>query len=265
MSATRAEAPLELAPMQVPADYYRHLFEVEQAHPWHRGMREIAAALLGDRLRAPGARLLDAGCGTGGFLHWAVAAGAPARVCGVDISPEAVELCASRVPEAELHVAPLRELPFEDAAFDLAVTNDVLQHVPEREIADSMDELRRVLRPGGTLLVRTNGGRRASRERPDWRLYDSRLLVGIISAGGFRCERVTYVNAAGSLLAALRGRGPKAPGAGRHGIPDLPGPAAAWISSALLGAEAAYLRRARRRSPSIPYGHTLVAVATRIP
>lgn len=47
-------SPTAAAPMVVPDDYYVRIHEVEQSHPWHRGMRAISAALLGDRLRRGG-------------------------------------------------------------------------------------------------------------------------------------------------------------------------------------------------------------------
>jgi ubiquinone/menaquinone biosynthesis C-methylase UbiE len=61
------------------------------------------------------------------------------------------------VPEAELRVSALRALPFPDASFDLVVTNDVLQHVPEADVGASLAELRRVLDPQGVLFIHTNG------------------------------------------------------------------------------------------------------------
>ena len=64
----RMASALELAP-GIPKDYYRRIFEDEERHWWYRGMLSITAALLGERLTRPGQRLLDAGCGTGGFLE----------------------------------------------------------------------------------------------------------------------------------------------------------------------------------------------------
>ncbi len=178
----------------VPADYYARLRAVEERHWWHTGMLEITGSLLRDRLAHGHLSLLDAGCGTGGFLAWASRTGAFDRLCGVDLSPEAVELARAAVPGAELHVAPVDAIPFGDASFDLVALNDVLQHVDERAVAASLGELRRVLKEGGALVVRTNGGRRARREREDWRLYDERLLREQLEVAGFRVERLTHAN-----------------------------------------------------------------------
>ena len=242
----------------VPADYYRRLHDVDASHWWQRGMREIEAALLGDRLRMAGQSLLDAGCGTGAFLAWAAELGIFDRLSGTDISREAIEIARDVCPHADLHVAPLDRLPFEDRSFDLAVLEDVIQHVDEAEVAPGLEELRRVLRAEGTLLVRTNGARHARRERPDWRAYDPASLAATLQAGGFRVLRLTYANTVLSLLAAARGRGPHAPTSERHGIPAADGELTTAVGSRLLSLEARYLGAPGRK---LPYGHTLLAVA----
>ena len=244
----------------IPADYYDRIFEHEERHWWYRGMRELSAALLGDRLHRPGARVLDAGCGTGGFLRWLLDRGSFAAAAGVDIGSAAIELARVRVPEADLRVAPLRELPFAEASFDLVVTNDVLQHVPEGDVAASLRELRRVLVPDGTLLLRTNGARRLRRERADWRAYDRRTVVAELERAGFACERVTYVNCVLSTYAALRGRVPHAPTESVDGIPTRePGRLTSAVAGAVLRSEARWLARPGR---TLPYGHTLLALAS---
>jgi SAM-dependent methyltransferase len=241
----------------VPADYYERLAEIDSRHWWPRGMIEIEAALLAPFLSAGGARLLDAGCGTGAFLAWAAASGRFAELSGVDLSPEALDVCRTRTPGAELAVAPLSSLPFDDGVFDVVVSNDVLQHVEEAEVVASLAELGRVLREGGVLVVRTNGGRRGRRERSDWRLYDERGLRGELERAGFRVLRSTFVNLLFSAAAALRGREPRPPTARTCGIPSVPGTVASALGRAALGIEARYIGRGGR----VPWGHTLMAVA----
>jgi SAM-dependent methyltransferase len=242
----------------LPDDYYRSLFAVEEQHWWHRGMREITRALLGERLARPNVRLLDAGCGTGGFLRWASEVASPARLAGVDLSAEAVALAGARVPAADLQVATVAALPFADGAFDVVFLNDVLQHVHEDELATSVRELGRVLAAGGALLVRTNGARHGRRSAADWRLYDAQALSSVLAEGGLRCERLTYANALGSLWAATRGHGPKPPSGSSHGIPAASPGLAGAVMYRSLALEARFLRRHGRR---LPYGHTLLAVA----
>jgi SAM-dependent methyltransferase len=215
-------------------------------------MREIEATLLRGRLHGS---VLDAGCGTGGFLTWAAARGTFSRLAGVDISAEAIELAREVVPSAELRVAPLDRLPFGDGEFDLAVSHDVLQHVPEAVLDAGLRELRRVLRPGGALLVRTNGDRRARRERDDWRAYDAATLAADLRRAGFAVRRVTYANA---LLSLAEPR-PAAPTGERCGIPRRASGPRAAVGSALLRTEALLVGRGGH----LPFGHTLFALAER--
>lgn len=242
---------------EFPPDYHHRIHEVEENHGWHRGMREISSALIEDQLRR-GGRLLDVGCGTGGFLRWALERGAFEQAAGVDISAEAIELAKTRVPEAKLRVAPIWDLPFETASVDLIVLNDVLQHVPDTEVAKSLGEVRRLLRDDGELLVRTNGARRA-RSEGDWRVYDRATLRSSLGGAGFHCQRLTYANLAGSLLATARGSAPRSPSRDRHGIPSLGSQRANALIYGALHAEAGYLRRFPF---GLPYGHTLFAIAT---
>ena len=249
----------QLAP-GVPADYYARIREAEDEHWWFRGTREISKALLGDRLHA-GGTVLDAGCGTGGYLRWLLDAGSFSHAAGVDVAAAAIELARERVPEADLRVASLVELPFESESFDLVVTNDVLQHVDESELETSFSEIRRVLRPGGALLARTNGSRSLRRERSDWRAYDRRTLRNQLEKAGFVVERITYANCIPSLWGRARGRELHAPTEESHGIPTASEPwLRATVGRGLLQGEAWAMRLP---GATLPYGHTLFALTHR--
>jgi SAM-dependent methyltransferase len=243
----------------VPSDYYRRLHAIERDHWWRVGMQQIAASLLGLRLRGTNLALLDAGCGTGGYLAWMAETDAFERLVGVDLSPEAIQLAAAAVPGADLRVMGLTSLPFGNAEFDIVTLNDVLQHVHEDAVEASLHELRRVAKPSGALLVRTNGGGNARRERPDWRLYDAQALTVELERSGFHVERVTYANALLSLVGSARGRAPAAPTATSCGIPGSTGMFSDRVGRTMLNLEAWYLRHPQRR---LRYGHTLFALAT---
>src|SRR4051812_43170426 len=87
----------------------------DEEHWWYRGRRRVLRAEL-DRLPLePGARLLDAGCGSGRTLDELARYG---RVSGVDLSPDAVE-AARRRGHDDVRVARVEELPFADATFDV--------------------------------------------------------------------------------------------------------------------------------------------------
>lgn len=96
----------------------------------------------------PKGRVLELGCGNGKTLSALVKAGC--KVTAIDSSPNAVELCKGL--GADVRVADACALPFKDGMFDAVVAFHVLEHVDDRERAAA--EARRVLKPGGTLLVR---------------------------------------------------------------------------------------------------------------
>jgi len=98
---------------------------------------------------APPGRALDAACGTG--RHAAFLATRGHRVTGVDTSPAMLARARARVPEAALAVGSLAALPIPTASVDLAVCALALMHLPE--IGPAIAELRRVLRPGGRLIL----------------------------------------------------------------------------------------------------------------
>jgi SAM-dependent methyltransferase len=119
----------------------------DERHWWYRGRRRVLRAQL-DRLPlAPGARLLDAGCGSGRTLDELARYG---RASGIDLSPEAVA-AAQRRGHRDVRVGRVEELPYPDATFDVVTCLDVIEHTPDDRA--SLAELRRVARPGGLLLV----------------------------------------------------------------------------------------------------------------
>jgi SAM-dependent methyltransferase len=240
---------------------YHDLLVAEESHWWHRGMLLLSAALLGERLRRRGQRILDAGCGTGAFLQWALGTGAFAEAAGIDAAPRAIALARRRLPGVRLRVAVLPEVPLPDSHFHVIACNDVLQHLPEGDVRPTLHELRRVLAPDGVLLVRTSGALSVRGTRAPWGAYTRASLARELTAVSLTCERVTHASLLPSLAAELRGRGPGRLAARRsHGIPAPSSRAKAAIGTALLRAEAGVLSRT---GASLPYGHTVLALATR--
>lgn len=101
-------------------------------------------------------RVLDLGCGNGNFLD--IARTRSNLAVGVDLSFGMLSGCRARFDAAaNLANVDAVALPFADDAFDAALALWMLYHVPDREPA--YEELGRVMRPGGQLLVVTNGAR----------------------------------------------------------------------------------------------------------
>ncbi|MDX6555999.1 MAG: hypothetical protein QOD86_2194 [Miltoncostaeaceae bacterium] len=165
------------------ADYLDDVRSVDAVAEW----KQLSFELLEPR---PGARLLDAGCGTGEDALALVGLVAPGgRVTGVDLSAEMVTEARRRCGDAggalEFVAADLRDTGLPDGAFDGCRVERTLQHLenPARAVA----ELARVTRPGGWVIA----------AEPDWGtlVIDSdddaaSAAVAWGAAGGLRSGRV---------------------------------------------------------------------------
>jgi ubiquinone/menaquinone biosynthesis C-methylase UbiE len=80
-------------------------------------------------------------------------------VVGIDVSPAVVEAARARYRDLDARCADARGLPFPDGSFDAVVSNSTLDHFRRRdEIATALGELRRVLEPGGRLVITLDNG-----------------------------------------------------------------------------------------------------------
>lgn len=122
---------------------------VEDRMWWYRAMHGHALrALAGLPAQA---RILDAGCGTGGFLAKLRAAYPEAELFGLEYAELAASRAAAKA-DAQVAAGTINALPFPDAQFDAVVSLDVLCHMAVDEPA-ALAEFRRVLRPGGRLVL----------------------------------------------------------------------------------------------------------------
>jgi SAM-dependent methyltransferase len=97
-------------------------------------------------------RVLDVGCGDGGFIR-DVAARTGAKVHAMDISPRMVELASAKGAAAT--VGDIERLPFADGEFDCVVANWMLYHV--EDLGRGLSEVARVLRDDGAFVASTVG------------------------------------------------------------------------------------------------------------
>jgi SAM-dependent methyltransferase len=105
---------------------------------------------------APAGRLLDFGCGTGGFLRALRRVGAPLELVGCDVAAGMIEEARRRWDagqEPTLHAVPPGPLPFVDAGFDLVTAVSVFHHVAPAEQLGVARDLLRVVRPGGAVVI----------------------------------------------------------------------------------------------------------------
>ena len=238
--------------------YEQDTLRAEEGHWWYRGRRRIVREVVASLGLPPGAQILDAGCGSGRNM---VELDDFGQVTGTDVSERALELARERgVGRVEL--APLEQMPFEDAGFDLVACLDVVEHV-EDDVA-ALRELRRVTRPDGRLLLTVPAYPRLWSSHDvvnrHFRRYTRRSLEAATREAGWQPERVTSFN---SLLLP--------PAAAYRAVERLlhrdgtPPPVSQldrtppWMNRTLerlLAAEAATIRRGR----AIPAGLSLLGV-----
>ncbi|MDR3560265.1 MAG: class I SAM-dependent methyltransferase [Negativicutes bacterium] len=118
----------------------------------YRYEREIILELLDI---TPGIYTLDIGCGTGIYTNELCEAGA--RVVGVDISPEMLDIAAENNKQhgdnVSFSVADAAELPYDDNSFDLVTSISAMEFYEKPR--ESLQEMYRVLKPGGHMVVAT--------------------------------------------------------------------------------------------------------------
>jgi SAM-dependent methyltransferase len=104
-------------------------------------------------IKQPVGSLLDVGCNVGAWLTHCTHLYSSARLAGVEINPLALAVAKKNVPSAELHHASAEKMPFPDGSFDYVTCVEVLEHLPAELRPAAFREMRRVLRPGGRLIL----------------------------------------------------------------------------------------------------------------
>jgi ubiquinone/menaquinone biosynthesis C-methylase UbiE len=100
----------------------------------------------------PGQSVLDVGCGTGALLERLAATAPGARLSGVDLSPEMLEEARKKLGAAiPLKQSNVNNLPFASHEFDVVVSTNALHYF--RNPAAALEEMARVLRPNGRLVI----------------------------------------------------------------------------------------------------------------
>lgn len=130
---------------------YEAMFRLEDFYWWYVARRRLMEDLVVRESQAPEGgrerRILDVGCGTGSNLAVLSRHG---HAVGVDLAAEAAEFCKQR-GLTSVALSELESLPFADGSFDIVIAMDVLEHLDDD--LKGLAALRRVLRPGGLLLV----------------------------------------------------------------------------------------------------------------
>ncbi|HET6973536.1 MAG TPA: methyltransferase domain-containing protein [Pyrinomonadaceae bacterium] len=236
---------------------YPIMFRIEQSHWWYTGRRKILTRFVEDichRVTDRRPRILDVGCGTGANLLMLSQFG---DAEGVDVSEDALAFCRERGLE-NVKLGAAEKLPYDDGTFDLVTALDVVEHLDD-DLA-GLREMRRVLRPGGRVLLFVPTfmflwGLQddVSNHRRRYRMPE---LGRVLEQAGFEIERTTYANITFfmpilAMRKLMRLTGIKAESENNINVSALNG-----VLARVLGAESYVLRYM-----NIPFGVSGLCVA----
>lgn len=126
-----------------------------EAEPYLMALLRLFADLVG-----PGRPVADVGCGPG--LVTAALRDLGLDASGIDLSPGMIEIARREHPDLSFSVGSMTELPLEDASVDGVLLCYSIIHVPDHELPAVFGHVRRVLRPGGTVLLGFHSGDRVN-------------------------------------------------------------------------------------------------------
>ena len=162
---------------------------------WRADYRRVLAEI--ERLRP--ARLIDIGCGPGGFLCAVQKRFPEITLNALDLSDEMVLETAARLgPSAVVTAGDAEHMPLAGGQYDVVTCNMSIHHYPHPQ--DAVDEMYRILAPGGTLLLNDMDCAAPIRAVANWvfpqlpggdvKMYTRQEITGMIQKAGF--ERWIY-------------------------------------------------------------------------
>lgn len=235
--------------------------EAELAHFWFRGFRRFVQPML--EAAAEGRRdlvIADCGAGTGHNLTLLEPFGTP---LGVELNRTGAMVARAR-GERRMICGTVTALPIATGSIDLATSFDVLYCLPDAAERAALEEMRRVLKPRGRVVINVAANPRLAGEHAELthevRRYTRPALEAALDRAGFRTLRATYTNAATfPIVAAVRGLQRRGLLRGTNGrARDIEVPAAP-INAALSAALA--LEARLTRIMDMPFGSSLLALA----
>lgn len=125
---------------------YKDLYQLEDAHWWHRAKRLYAMTILRSAINKFPLRILDVGCGTGKNVEVFRAFGTTE---GIDIAPEAIAYCRKRGINA-VRIGDAVNTKYPNHSFDAVLLFDILEHADDHAV---LKEMHRIVKPGGLILM----------------------------------------------------------------------------------------------------------------
>jgi SAM-dependent methyltransferase len=242
---------------------YSTMYHFETSYWWYRGLHGAMVDLLHALNLPPRARLLDAGCGTGGNLV-SLRQAKYRDVFGFDYSPHATTFWDER-GLTRACIASTNEIPYAANTFDAVMSVDVLE-IDTVDEAKAIAELWRVTKPGGYMVLVVPAYKWMMTEEHHKaihasRRYTRREVAALLTRHPARLLRVTHFFAALFPAVAVYRLGlqrfsrPSADAAPRSELKPLPAP----INETL-----AAITRAERlalRAVDLPFGSSIIGVA----
>ena len=187
--------------MMNPAEF-ENIARVEDSFWWFDGMHRIVLSLMKQVWGPRPGRVLEVGCGTGGFATRLLTQfDGSLHLC--DLAPEAIRHARQR-GFLDVFQTDARYLPFADDAYDCLLSLDVIVHLPRGAETDALKEFARVLKPGGLLILRVSALNILRSRHSEFTLerqrFTRRRLRKAVEACRLEPVRCTYVN---SLLLPL--------------------------------------------------------------
>jgi len=154
--------------------------------------REEACIRLAKKVGLKGKIVLDIGCSYGWFPKIAIDLGAK-EVFAIEPNPSKVKIAKRATPKAKISQGYAGSLNFPDKKFDIVTLFDVIEHVPKNTEDQVIEEIARVLKPKGQLILATpNDWWLAKLTDPAWyfghRHYSKEKLTKMLSRDGFKIE-----------------------------------------------------------------------------
>lgn len=183
-------------------DEYERMAAVEQSLWWYRGLHAIQNQRLAGLGLTQGSRVLDAGCGTGGFLQHLQRLLPDLDYSGLEFNAAAAQHARHKTG-LMITIGSVNAMPYADDSFDAIISNDVLCHAGVQQ-TDALQEFLRCLKPGGHLLLNLPAyvWMRSAHDHHvhNARRYTAGGASALLLGSGFRLVRAGYWN---SLLFPL--------------------------------------------------------------
>lgn len=151
-----------------------------------------------------GKTIVDVGCSFG-WLEKEIKKLKPRKIVGIEMDPEAIKFAKKEISGVEFYVGDALNLPIENKSADLVALFDVIEHIPTGTESKMLDEVFRILKSSGRVLLSTpNANIIAKLLDPAWyfghRHYKEETLVKMFKKSGFK---VTDIFRRGNLFSCL--------------------------------------------------------------